>query len=440
MSITDEQEEQRAPSTYDLFFKNSGNWECSSGDLFIFDVIEGLFRLGTPGIPTETATEEVMWTSMLRGNVFPNGWFILLPLVGIYTLCLWVVRLWNIEKDILRKTNFYYGNINGKIESAPPMDSSKVIAKVIDVTGVEWGILNQFIDMAERLGEMRLHLIPPFSSMPSLQLKTDPKWQGALKKQECIFQKYPNQFILSKPTPSKKVISVDLAATLTKDQIIKGMWGHMAGCEEAIREYLRINSEKWNTLRASDRLSQDDATQINEDFMNLQYYAWGNELFIEDRKLATTAALMTFMKPEPVEEKRQNALRKNIDRDYNRKAGIKAGRSNVKTKLDDTVVLPLIQKIMNDLMIIQREIWPRVYLTGHSNPIRETKELKKAIKDFSLEHIKASHAGISFDQIKNNEPLDLLAKITSNYLEDKTGSRYGIKAIKQAIKKFKEDF
>ena len=180
----------------------------------------------------------------------------------------------------------------------------------------------------------------------------------------------------------------------------------------------------WTALRKG-IISESDLTDQLYSMLLFQFQAWGDETYVEDIALATTAAKAAFMQDAPIQEKRSDPLRKKLDKAFNKEHHINRGTAPAEKEIDANTEELLIE-IIEELKVIKTKLWP-------INAV-EKSGLADQLASLDLKNLNRNHTPAGrFEHIRIDEPTEFLAKIAQRFLFEKTGKQFHLGILKPFI-------
>ena len=237
---------------------------------------------------------------------------------------------------------------------------------------------------------------------------------------KSISSEYPFNFSFGGATSD--FVSIDVRHILHPDWFQRAM-ALLAAVEQRLLREIRNILEVWGKLHSSDRLESD---KINEELHNAVDWQKNEfaEDFINDAKLNTTAARMTFIQDwsKPEDRKAMEDLNMAMVRMFKKKSGYGPGRRRTTESELTEEIENEIRSLMPELRQILDAVWP----------IRETHEAEARIKELNLSKLKPNHLHIDAEDfpIQEGQRALFCARFAKNYLLDIKGKNFNSKALK----------
>jgi hypothetical protein len=366
--------------------------------LFIKDVSISLCQLGAPGLEeTKIDARDMLIQGMERGGI---GLIdeIVYPMLSSYILHAWMLEHW-VASEEYKEGRFRQGK--GYCHSLREDARS------------EWGIVLEFVRIALHFRVHNLSLLPPFyGHMP----KNSPSYVEWTR--DRVFDFLYTFDRKSGHTITAQARQPDLFTMLNKTV------ARMARLEDQLRRFLVWAEQRWQKLTKDGPLESEYFGPLIEEEMALLVKRWP-DAFLMDRELKITAHEMTFASPVQVKKRQGSELRKEIDKAYSQKAGIRRGNIGRVEKDIEPSTEELIAGVIPDLKEILRLAWP----------ITNEVDQKAAISRLTLCEINSGNWDFLWESLDYTDKLGFCTKIVVRYLTEKTGSKYAQKSIETTIKR-----
>jgi len=408
----------RNPSTW-AEARKQPNSVCSPAQDFVVRLTKHLFSLASPNTKTVSSPPE-LYDTLERALTDPNCFNSFLPYIGRFLLYFRVVRFFIQKGD------------ESWLRESPPFEFKMSLSRQADVdwsfTSVEFHWIMYFLGLSHFLSEPDLDVIPGFFTNGTKdEIKSHAVWKKlheALVKDSSML---PFRLKYCQETQDNYVVTVKSQG----DHLYSRLIPLLALQEWKIRWFVEQTSEMWMRMRSSQGLAPEETDQSLMHRLLWQVGRWPTQL-MSDPQLSTTAMRATIAGPWPDSEHREDVgkLHKRLVKIHKKASGYGPGNIGRTINDLDSHAEEEITKLAPDLARIRMEVWPLVRV-GRSYDLEKAKEKAKSL---NLEHVKPNHMNLIWREVKDNEPLDLCVKMAAEYLEDKTGRRYNLKAIKHLLK------
>jgi hypothetical protein len=405
-------------------FPNTPDIVCYPGHELIIALNASLLAMGAPGLvdPSRKGEDLDLFQYASRAMTDPNIFASTIPQIGRFILYLWIVRqfiasgskLWNIA-------DLVFGIVE-ESQKFPPISCLAL--------EVEWRLVREFVTFAGVLEEPELDLIPDFwIGGKKEDVIKHPGWKKRRRALGDDRAKLPYRLSWKKNGDFRFIIhAVPQGTALYRKLIVM-----LAVYEMQIANRISTFEGLWQKMRASHELKRKDIDQSLRTRMNWQRGQWP-EAYLKDSRLHTTDMRLSMIQDWCVPEDREDMEKRarSIVRKFKRADGYGPGNTGRVEKEIEPETQALVRSLTPDLEKILEAGWPVCTLDGKT----EYPKIISLARNGTLKRIEEKHLRflkIGWETIKENDRLDLCAKIVAEYLEDKTGTRFALASIRKHI-------
>jgi hypothetical protein len=354
---------------------------CFPGHALVNLVSGELFRYGAPGLFSEQAkpqTTAALFQAIERGTGAPGYFEAFLPVMGQYILHLWL--LWSWWSGDPRK------GWNIPIEAFGfSREGTRIVVHPCPAThalSLEWYWMLCFVDLASKLKENRLDVIPP-----RWPCQKAGHWKQA--KEIRIAQRHmlPFRFdLISSKAKGNDNLPVIMAVAQRQDLPLECIPEALAHLERIILRRLDGFTAHMQKLRLSHHLTDEDLTEDLYDRMLRQATIY-KHAFPKDSALNTTAFRMSQIGiwADPAQAKQMDEFGRIISGVMRRASGLRPGRP-VKPEPSPRVIAFLIQH-EPEAEKIYKLLRPLI-----------NKGTRKDLRAAAQEHIRLNHESSEFSE------------------------------------------